>query len=84
LGLNDFNVPRERRDTFQGMFELFLDGFSHLMDKDISTQNIDEVEAKQEKPVEKKSHTQEIHVHVHTEAAIQKRVDEVTEPNKKK
>ena len=70
LGLNDFNVPRERRDTFQGMFEAFLDGFSQLMEKDVSTQNIDEVVAEAEKPVEKKPTTQEIHVHVHTEGTI--------------
>lgn len=75
MGLNDFNIPRERRDTFQGMFEAFLDGFSQLMEKDISTQNIDEVVAEAEKLVEKKPTTQEIHVHVHTEAATQGKVD---------
>ena len=87
MGLNDFNVPRERRDTFQGMFDLFLDGFSQLMERDISTQNINEVDAEKEKSVEKKATTQEIHVHVHTEAAAQGNVDpkaDVMEPKKQK
>jgi len=71
LGNNDFNVPRERRDTFQGMFESFLDGFSKLVSPD--TEALEQVtEAEVEKPVAPapKSGKQEIHVHVHTEGSV--------------
>ena len=76
MGLNDFNVPRERRDTFQGMFDAFLDGFSQLIEKDLSTQDVDEVVAEVEKPIEKKPTSQEIHVHVHTEGTIKETKEE--------
>lgn len=69
---NDFSIPRERRDTFMGMFETFLDGFSRLIDQE-SVQHISEAEV-EELPV-KESISKEIHVHVHTEAAPKGKVD---------
>jgi len=69
LANNDFNVPRERRDTFQGMFDTFMEGFSKIIDTEIDT--INKVsEAEVEKSVVKNPSKQEIHVHVHTEADV--------------
>lgn len=71
---NDFSIPRERKDTFMGMFETFLDGFSRLIEKE-SVQNVSDADIEEPSSSVKESGKKEIHVHVHSDAAKKGKTD---------